>query len=78
MLFYKIHSKVHFEHFHYGQESIAMIPMADSLNHSNFGAYGQMICLGLHPDGDKHPDYYRIEKYMADYSEVFRANGWSQ
>ena len=51
--------------------------MADVLNHCCDSKTKEMICLSLHPKGDMNPEYYRISKYLADYTSVFQANGYS-
>jgi len=54
-----------------------MIPMADNLNHSSVDITNEMMSMANHPLGDRNIDYYRIGKYLADYSAAFEANGWS-
>ena len=55
-----------------------MVPMADNLNHSCDMITSEMVNLSLHVTGDEKNEYFRISKYMADYSSVFKANGWSK
>ena len=52
--------------------------MADNLNHSCEMMTSEMLNLSLHVTGDENNEYFRISKYMADYSSVFRASGWSE
>ena len=77
-LFLNIYGQVCTRCFGYGLESTAMIPMADNLNHSSVDITNEMICLSLHPQGDRNIEYYRIGKYLADYSQVYAAQGWSE
>ena len=30
-----------------------------------------MICTKVHPHGDRNDNYYRIDKYMANYERCF-------
>jgi hypothetical protein len=55
-----------------------MIPMADNLNHNCIDVTNEIMSLVMHPEGDKSLSYYRISKYMVDYSEAFKANGWKK
>jgi len=63
--------------FGYGLESTAMIPMADNLNHSSVDITNEMMSMANHPKGDRNLEYYRIGKYLVDYSAAFMASGWS-
>ena len=57
--------------FGQGLDSTCLIPMADNLNHSHIGVTNELINTSLHPTGDANPQYYRIERYLADYSTLF-------
>lgn len=49
-----------------------MIPMADNLNHSSVSITNEMINLSLHLEGANNPDYFRISKFINDYSTIFK------
>lgn len=72
-LFLHLYAQVCTRCFGYQNETAALVPMADNFNHNSVSSLNEMICLSLLHNG-KH----RIEKYSSDYSEVFRANGWSK
>ncbi len=48
--------------------------MADALNHNCVEISNETISLPLHPEGDTNGEYYRISKYLGDYSSIFLAN----
>ena len=77
-LFMNVYAQVCTRCFGYGLESTAMIPMADNLNHSSVDITNEMMSMAYHPTGDSNLEYYRIAKYLADYSAAYLANGWSQ
>ena len=77
-LFMLVYAQVCTRCFGYGLESTSMIPMADNLNHSSVDITNEMMCMKLHPKGDTNMAYYRIAKYLADYSSAFLAKGWTQ
>jgi hypothetical protein len=52
-----------------------MIPMADNLNHSSVSITNEMINLNFHLEGATNPDYYRISKFLNNYSTVFKKHG---
>ena len=51
-----------------------MIPMADNVNHSSVDITNEMINLEEHRLGDRRPGYYRIGKFMNDYSAIYDKN----
>ena len=77
-LFMHVYAQVCTRCFGYGLESTAMIPMADNLNHHSVDITNEMMCMSLHPKGHQDPEYYRIQKFLVDYSTIFRARGWSE
>ena len=70
-LFIILYKKVCSKSFGYGQDSCAMIPLADQLNHNCYGSSDEMICTKVHPHGDRNDNYYRIDKFMANYERCF-------
>lgn len=54
-----------------------MIPMADNLNHSCVNVSYEMINVVLHKKGEENPNYYRLKKYLNDYTPAFQAHGVS-
>ena len=70
-LFYCVINYVFTHCFGTGLNSESFVPMADNLNHSDLQMKTEMINLSLHPEGDKNANYYRISKYMANYSGIF-------
>lgn len=65
--------------FNYGIDSneIALVPMADSLNHNCVDTSNEFINLQLHLNGDQNSGYYRVSKFMTDYSTIYRSSGLS-
>jgi len=48
-----------------------MVPMADNLNHSSVDVTNEIINVTLHKQGENNPEYYRISKFLNDYSGVW-------
>lgn len=55
-----------------------MIPMADNLNHSSVDITNEMVNMQLHREGENEPSYYRIAKFINDYSALMDAHGFSE
>ena len=76
-LFLNLYGQVCQKNYGDGLNSASLIPMADSFNHHSLDNSNELICLPLHPDGDQNIDYYRIEKFMTDFSAIFKKHGWT-
>jgi len=76
-LFLSIYAQVCTRCFGYGLESTSMIPMADNLNHSSVEVTTELMCVSLHPEGDRDIEYYRIARFLNDYTPAFKEHGWS-
>ena len=48
-----------------------MIPMADNLNHSSVDITYEIISTQCHLEGTSNPKYYRVGKFMNNYSHIF-------
>lgn len=56
-----------------------MVPMFDNLNHNNFMIGNDLINLDLHVKGKKEKNFYfQQDKYLANHSEIFKANDWKE
>jgi hypothetical protein len=55
-----------------------MIPMADNLNHSSVDVTQELINLSLHQEGPQNAGYYRVSKFLNDYSELYLSKGFTQ
>ena len=51
--------------------------MADNLNHSCVNVSYEMINIQLHKKGEDYPNYYRVRKFLNDYSPAFKAHNTS-
>lgn len=51
-----------------------MIPMADNLNHNSVDITYEIINIKLHKEGEFNPSYYRIGKFLNDYSTAYKNN----
>ena len=76
-LFYIINHQVRTRCFGAGLSSPSMIPMADNHNHSSVPTAHELMNLSLHLHGPSHEEYFNMDRYLVDYSEVFRANDWT-
>jgi len=54
--------------FGYGIPSCSMIPMADTLNHSDQTISSEVITKSLHIKADEESCYFTRAKYMNDYT----------
>ena len=52
-----------------------MVPMADNINHSSVEATQEVVNLKIHPKGHLSESYYRIGKYLNDYSLLYEKHG---
>ena len=52
-----------------------MVPMADNWNHKGVDVTLELISVSLHQQGPQNPVYYRVAKYLNDYSPAFEAHG---
>lgn len=71
-LFMNIYAQVCTRCFGYGLDSTSMIPMADNLNHSSVDITYEVISTQFHLQGPSNPKYYRVNKFMNDYSHIFK------
>jgi len=55
-----------------------MIPMADNLNHSSVDVTQELINLSLHQEGPLNASYYRVSKFINDYSDLYLNRGFTQ
>lgn len=76
-LFNNYYAQVCTRCFGYGLDSTSMVPMADNLNHSSVDITQELVNLTLHKDGHKNSEYYRVSKYLNDYSAAYKAHGYS-
>ena len=63
--------------FGYGLDSTSMVPMADNMNHSSVEVTQEVVNLQIHPKGNSNESYYRVNKYLNDYSHLYKAHGFS-
>ena len=70
-LFMNVYAQVCTRCFGYGTESTAMIPMADNLNHSSVDVSNEMVSKLKHLEKQQSLSYYRIGKFLNDYSSIF-------
>lgn len=54
-----------------------MVPMADNLNHSSVDITQELVNLELHKEGHTNSEYYRVSKYLNDYSAAYKAHGYT-
>lgn len=45
--------------------------MADNINHNSVEVTNEVVNEKLHLEGPKNPGYYKISKFMNDYSAIF-------
>jgi len=60
--------------FGWGLPSTSMIPMADTLNHSDANITNELISKAKHLEADEDSGYFTKIKYMNDYSPMFSAD----
>jgi len=48
-----------------------MIPMADSLNHSDVNVTNELCTKSLHLKADETSNYFSRAKFMNNYEEIF-------
>lgn len=70
-LFLNIYGQVCTRCFGYGLSSTSMVPMADNLNHSSVDVTIEVIDHKLHLEADKNLSYYKICKYLNNYSALY-------
>lgn len=58
--------------FGYGFPSTSMVPMCDNINHSGCNVSLELINLSLHKEGAKNLEYFKFDKFMVNYSTVFK------
>lgn len=49
----------------------SMIPMADTLNHSDIAITSEMVSKSMHQASDEDSSYFTKDKFMNDYSTLF-------
>ena len=74
-LFNICYSHVYSRCFGYGLDSTSMIPMADNLNHSCVDVTQELINLDLHKSGPADEQYYRVSKFLTDYTQIYTHRG---
>ena len=74
-LFLNIYGQVCTRCFGYGLDSTSLIPMADNLNHSSVDVTNELVSFDLQLEGDKNESYYRISKFLNDYTPLFKNKG---
>jgi hypothetical protein len=57
--------------FGWGLPSTSMIPMADTLNHSDANITNELINKRKHLEADEKSSYFTKLKFMNDYSPMF-------
>ena len=56
--------------FGWGLPATSMIPLADSINHSDVNVFFELINKRLHLEGDEASTYFTKVKFMGDYSAI--------
>ena len=51
--------------------------MADNLNHAIKDVRFEQINVSLHPEGENNTSYHTINKFMNNYTPIFKEHGWS-
>lgn len=51
-----------------------MIPMADNMNHNSVDVTLEVINYKKHLEAESDPEYYRINKYLNDYTVLYDKN----
>ena len=70
-LFFNIYGQVCTRCFGYGLKTTCMIPMADNMNHNSVDITIELMNYSKHLEGGKDTDYFRIAKYLNDYSALY-------
>ena len=52
--------------------------MADNLNHSSVDITNEVINIGLHLEDYKRENYFRVSKFLNDYTPAFKHHGMSE
>lgn len=70
-VFMQLYAQVCSRCFGWGAPHTAMVPMADTLNHSDVTVSFEIITRSMHLAADEQSTYFTKTKYMNDYSSLF-------
>lgn len=77
-LFLNVYAQICTRCFGFGLATTGMVPMGDNLNHNSVDITIELVNTQKHLQAAADPSYFKIGKYLNDYSTLFEATGTSE